>query len=272
MGSVVSAEEEKAESVYAKKCFEMFTVEDVYKVCARSKRVMAPVMAQRRLNGQLITAAPSEDLSDDQDDTASNASQSTESNVDSNSEEEDAESVTSGGTGVKPLTSLFGVELSFSDYFNVFGTCVAAFHYLVGTGAQRLRVWCGAGPGSFAYVDDTSQQTVALPLEVYKLFDRDRKGRVPALELFMALALYSTGHVKDRMAFCFMVFDDDGNNSLDRVTMRLRVRWVLLTSQTVFGSPSGGNACAHSVCHTHAVQAWGLAHDPIAGRCQACAR
>jgi hypothetical protein len=237
MGSVVSAEEEKAESVYAKKCFEMFTVEDVYKVCARSKRVMAPVMAQRRLNGQLITAAPSEDLSDDQDDTASNASQSTESNVDSNSEEEDAESVTSGGTG-----------------------------------AQRLRVWCGAGPGSFAYVDDTSQQTVALPLEVYKLFDRDRKGRVPALELFMALALYSTGHVKDRMAFCFMVFDDDGNNSLDRVTMRLRVRWVLLTSQTVFGSPSGGNACAHSVCHTHAVQAWGLAHDPIAGRCQACAR
>jgi hypothetical protein len=34
----------------------------------------------------------------------------------------------------------------------------------------------------------------------------------------MALALYSSGHVKDRMAFCFMVFDDDGNNSLDRVT------------------------------------------------------
>ena len=33
----------------------------------------------------------------------------------------------------------------------------------------------------------------------------------------MGLALYSSGNLKDRMRFCFEVFDDDGNAMLDKV-------------------------------------------------------
>jgi hypothetical protein len=121
MGSVVSADEEKAESVYAKKCFEMFTVADVYKVCARSKRVMAPVMAERRLNGQLAVPAPSEQASDDEEEASSGASSSTDSKS-HNSGGSDDDGMEVGA--LKPITSLFGVDLSFSDYFNVFGTLV----------------------------------------------------------------------------------------------------------------------------------------------------
>ncbi len=89
-----------------------------------------------------------------------------------------------------------------------------------------------AGPGCAAYMDEdetsdaranplAAVSNCILPLEVFKLFDRDKKGKVPILELFLALALYSTGEVKDRMAFCFNVFDDDGNQSLDPVSSRL---------------------------------------------------
>ena len=59
------------------------------------------------------------------------------------------------------------------------------------------------GPGSMVISGDITT-SCTLPLEVYKTFDRDGKGSVPVLELFMALALYSDGHIKDRMAFCFM--------------------------------------------------------------------
>ena len=60
--------------------------------------------------------------------------------------------------------------------------------------------WFCAGPGSVAYNTSATESTCSLPLDVFKLFDRNRKGKVPILELFLALALYSTGHVKVRHA------------------------------------------------------------------------
>ena len=60
-----------------------------------------------------------------------------------------------------------------------------------------------AGPGSIALTGDF-HTGCTLPLEVFKTFDRDGKGSVPVLELFVALALYADGPVKDRMAFCFL--------------------------------------------------------------------
>ena len=41
--------------------------------------------------------------------------------------------------------------------------------------------------------------------------------QIPVLEMFLVLALYSSGYVKDRMKFCFEVFDDDGSGELDKV-------------------------------------------------------
>ena len=211
MGAVVSAADERAECKFAKKSFEAYTVEDVYKACTWCKRVIAPVIAARRASGELRAAD-----SHDDDDAADDSDADTKP-----SDGADGNVPLATPTGaVPPLTSLFGVNLSFSDFYDVFGGWAALAVHLHRCVLKGIVEFLNAlaGPGSFeACMDPATAMSTSLPLDVYKVFNKDGRNRVPALELFMALALYSTGHVKDRMAFCFMVFDDDGNNSLDRV-------------------------------------------------------
>lgn len=112
MGAVVSAEDEKPESRYAKSAFETFTVADVYKICVLCKLVMGPVHRDRVARGMLDTEEP--DAESDEDSSGGESG--------SGSDEESEESVDEGELDPKrPLTSLFGVTLSFSDFFNVFG-------------------------------------------------------------------------------------------------------------------------------------------------------
>jgi hypothetical protein len=84
--------------------------------------------------------------------------------------------------------------------------------------------------------------------------------QVPALELFMALALYSKGHVKDRMAFCFEVFDDDGNAMLDMV------RACGFASARAARVVGGASADAAVACVGRRMRCW-CSFGPAATRC-----
>ena len=116
MGATVSSEDERPESVYAKKSFETYSVQDVYKACTRAKIVMAPIMRERR--AKALTAG--------QGTTAKDGSSSSSSEEDGEDSEGSSSGSESDHTG--PLKSLFGVDMTFSDYFNVFGTCCAHVH------------------------------------------------------------------------------------------------------------------------------------------------
>lgn len=108
MGAAVSAEDERPESVFAKNSFQSFSIGDVYDACARAKKVMAPVIRDRRARGEIPD--PSE----------SDESEAHDSHSNDDSDGENAVLVPPGGPD-GPLTSLFGVDISFSDFFNVFG-------------------------------------------------------------------------------------------------------------------------------------------------------
>lgn len=115
MGAVVSSSEEKYESVFAKRCFEKYVVADVYELCALSKRVMAPVMRRRVAEGWNLKKGDDECVESGSDDGSG-----TESESGSASDSDDSD----GGGGAAssgPLTSLFGVDLTYADYFDVFG-------------------------------------------------------------------------------------------------------------------------------------------------------
>lgn len=121
MGAVVSAADERPESVYAKTSFEQYTVQNVYQVCAWCKAVMGPIMRKRWAEGSAVPTSTNADSGSDSDEDEAKSYASGE-NGDDEVLIDDESSHASCNNDNKPLKSLFGVDLTFSDFFTVFGT------------------------------------------------------------------------------------------------------------------------------------------------------
>jgi hypothetical protein len=205
MGGVNSAEAERAEGVFAKLSFEQYTIKDVHEVNLYARAYLADRMRMERARAEMM----------DRGRTPQVAPQPSGSVTPKSVRRQSAGSVpasrrrsvmppaattpvasSGGGSGVSggesvrsevsestlgdgPLRSLFSVNMTFSDFYSVFGEralpadVVRARRFSL---QLRLSAACAcAGPGSWSATRST---LLALPLEVYRLFDRDHTGKV----------------------------------------------------------------------------------------------
>merc|ERR1712138_288708 len=67
---------------------------------------------------------------------------------------------------------------------------------------------------------------LTLPVELFNAFDRERKGKVYALEIFVTLAIHCCDNIKNKVRWCFRLFDFDNSNTISHTEMIMLCRCI----------------------------------------------